>query len=389
MDQKSGEAMKKALAIIFLFLVLLLTGCAEDALNSGNPFVQNGNLQVILDQGIKGITIVSSQVTNAVIRLTGPTGIVQTATWNLGNPNVFFFNADITGTYSFGLTQTDTSNQTASTNLLFDFISGYNYYITVNLGGYVTVNVQTNGSVSSSSVSSPVSSVSSSASSSVSSGSSTSSLSSSPSSSSSRSSSSSTFSSVSSSSASSDMSGIQVTDITSYTARIVWTTAVPATSQVLYGLDDWLPFQTAVDPALVTNHSVLLINLIPWGHYYFKTRSVDASGNIYQSGLLSFDTPIDLTPPVIGNVRVSNVTATGAIISWDTDEPGDSEVNCWYWEGSSKITLTRYTSSLIWSHQITVTGLPPQKLITFNVTSKNNAGFSSTSANFTFTTPAP
>lgn len=383
--------MKKLCLGLPLFFILFLAGCADDPSKTGITSMSRGSVQVTLDQTKTGFTIAPSQVTNAVITLTGPTGTVQTAVWKPGDQNVFYFHADITGAYVLNLTQTDTSNQTYSTNFNLEFVAGFNYYITASLGGYVTVTVGTNVSSASSSVSSTVSSASSVSSSSISSSisSSSSSLSSSRSSSSTLSSvsSASSVSSTASSSSSAPISGIQATDITSYTAIIRWTTAVPSSSQVLYGLDDWLPFATAVDTNLVTNHAVMLINLIPWGHYYYKARSVDAVGNVFLSGLLSFDTPIDMTPPVISSVRSSNITSSSVTILWNTDEPGDSQVDCWYWEGSSRITLSRYTSDKVWSHQITVTGLPSAKTITYNVTSMNGAGMSATSGNYTFTTP--
>jgi len=178
--------MKKALLLVGILLSLALVSCADDpfANNAGN--VSAGNIQVALDDnpaasGIsKGITVGSSHVTNAVITLTGPNG-VQTATWNLGGSKTFTFNADVTGNYTLGLRQVDTSNFVSTTNVTYSFTSGYDYYITITLGGNVIVNIGTNATLpsSASSVASSVSSVSSASSvSSVSSASSVSSVSS-------------------------------------------------------------------------------------------------------------------------------------------------------------------------------------------------------------------
>jgi len=168
--------MKKVLLLLGIVLSLALVSCADDPFSTTGK-IASGNVQITLDDNgaalTRGIVIGSSQVTNAVIRLTGPTGIVQTATWNIGGSKTFLFNADVTGTYTLGLTQTDTSNYTASTNVTCSFVAGYDYYIAITLGGAVIVNIGTNGTLPSSS-SSSVSSVSSSSSSVSSSSSSTS-----------------------------------------------------------------------------------------------------------------------------------------------------------------------------------------------------------------------
>jgi hypothetical protein len=68
--------------------------------------------------------------------------------------------------------------------------------------------------------------------------------------------------------------------VTGTAAQISWTTDEPADSQVLYrvlGQTDYQ--QTAVDPGLVTSHSVLLQGLMPETTYEYHVRSVDSGGN--------------------------------------------------------------------------------------------------------------
>jgi hypothetical protein len=136
-----------------IVLSFALVSCADDPFTpNGQKAVSKGNLEITLsDSGVPlgktTIGIGASQVVSAVIRLTGPTGVIQTATWTVGGSSTFLFNADLTGAYTLGLTQTDTSNFTASTNVPCSFVAGYNYYITITLGGNVFVNVGTNGIV--------------------------------------------------------------------------------------------------------------------------------------------------------------------------------------------------------------------------------------------------
>lgn len=140
--------MKKNFIFLSFLLTAFLSGCGENAIDPGISSAFNGNIQVFLDQyasgGAKDIFIGSSLVTNADIRLTGPSGESLATNWSPGDPTVIIFNAGTTGTYSFSLVQSDTSNQSYTTNFSFDFVSGYNYYINVSLGGYMTVTLREN-----------------------------------------------------------------------------------------------------------------------------------------------------------------------------------------------------------------------------------------------------
>jgi hypothetical protein len=161
--------MKKALLLLGILMSFALVSCADDPYTA-NGKISNGGITITLDDNgtpLKGFTIGTSQVTNAVIKLTSPSGLVQTGTWNVGNSKVFTFNADVTGNYTISLKQVDTSNTIQNDSTNFNLVAGVNYYIGITLGGNVVVNLGgTNGTTSSaSSVSSTVSSVSSSVSS--------------------------------------------------------------------------------------------------------------------------------------------------------------------------------------------------------------------------------
>ena len=67
------------------------------------------------------------------------------------------------------------------------------------------------------------------------------------------------------------ISGLSVTTTTT-TATITWQTNEPATTELTGGV-------TFSDPALTTQHSVILTGLIPGGNYAYSARSVDAASN--------------------------------------------------------------------------------------------------------------
>ena len=62
-------------------------------------------------------------------------------------------------------------------------------------------------------------------------------------------------------------------------AAITWTTDEAATTQVVYGLNQYYSSTTALDNDLITNHTVILSGLTSNTTYNFKVKSRDASGN--------------------------------------------------------------------------------------------------------------
>lgn len=65
---------------------------------------------------------------------------------------------------------------------------------------------------------------------------------------------------------------------TAATATIKWTTNVPATSRVEYGLTANLGSSTTENTSLVTNHSVTISGLIKQTRYYYKVISKNSAG---------------------------------------------------------------------------------------------------------------
>ncbi|HEX5752797.1 MAG TPA: fibronectin type III domain-containing protein [Archangium sp.] len=65
-----------------------------------------------------------------------------------------------------------------------------------------------------------------------------------------------------------------------------WTTDEPASSQVEYGTTSALGSATAVDPARTTSHGMSLTGLQANRTYFYRVRSVDASGNAGGSQVL-------------------------------------------------------------------------------------------------------
>ncbi len=98
----------------------------------------------------------------------------------------------------------------------------------------------------------------------------------------------------------------------------------------------------------------------------------------------------DNTPPVISNVASSEITSSGAKITWDTDEPSDSVVN---YGTSPALGSTESDATMVTSHSITLAGLSEATTYYYEVqstdSSSNTAVDDNNGSYYTFTTTAP
>jgi len=90
----------------------------------------------------------------------------------------------------------------------------------------------------------------------------------------------------------------------------------------------------------------------------------------------------DRTPPRISDISVSNITETGADISWKTHENSDSQVEYWASPGQ----LSTLDTEMVLSHLASLTGLTPDTTQHFRVMSTDKAGNQAVSDEHTFST---
>ena len=122
------------------------------------------------------------------------------------------------------------------------------------------------------------------------------------------------------------LTNVVVSDITSISARISWSTNEPARSEVTYGLTTNYDQKSDGGEDVVTEHSVVLQNLLANRTYNLKAVSTDGSDNTGRSNNITFKTDEDFQAPVIENAEVSAVTTTGFDVAWTTNEPTLSRV---------------------------------------------------------------
>ena len=91
----------------------------------------------------------------------------------------------------------------------------------------------------------------------------------------------------------------------------------------------------------------------------------------------------DTTAPEISGVTASG-TSSGAIITWYTDEPADSQVE--YGLDATYGTTTAQGTTLVTSHSVTLSGLDPDTTYHYWVKSTDAHGNNAVSSDATFIT---
>jgi hypothetical protein len=147
------------------------------------------------------------------------------------------------------------------------------------------------------------------------------------------------------------------------TEQMSWTTNVPATSQISYGLVGG-PRQYQLDTTLTTNHVMNISGLNYSTQYSVTATSVDNLGNIANSDLQVFKSGIDTRPPIISNLTIQpSIIGTGSnaqgqlVISWKTDKAGTSQVAYGQGSGGSYSSRTAENTALVNNHVVVVSDL--------------------------------
>ena len=111
------------------------------------------------------------------------------------------------------------------------------------------------------------------------------------------------------------VSGIEVLNIGTRKATIVWVTERSSDTKVAYGLTSGEYFdEEAYNSKQVTDHKVTLNNLQPGTNYYFKAKWTDGDGNTGESQEISFRTE---DSPQVYSSKVDMVGLDYAIVSFE------------------------------------------------------------------------
>jgi hypothetical protein len=94
----------------------------------------------------------------------------------------------------------------------------------------------------------------------------------------------------------------------------------------------------------------------------------------------------DVTPPIISNVRVINITSNSATVAWDTNEAANGQVD--YGPAIPYASSTNHTTYLT-VHALNLTSLLPDTVYNFRITSVDAAGNAAYTTNLQFRTLPP
>lgn len=182
------------------------------------------------------------------------------------------------------------------------------------------------------------------------------------------------------------ISSISSSAITSSGATISWTTNELSDTQIQYGTTTAYGSTTSRNTSMVITHSQSLTGLSPSTLFHFRVLSRDAAGNSAISGDNIFTTPSapDSTAPAISGATSSNITLSGAVITWVTNEAATSQVE--YGSTTAYGTLSALNTTPVTNHSRTLSGLTSLTLYHYRVISKDAAGNTSVSGDQTFTT---
>jgi len=118
---------------------------------------------------------------------------------------------------------------------------------------------------------------------------------------------------------------------------------------------------------------------LPEGPYHVLVTNPGAEEGILHNG---FRVEADITPPVISDVRVIDITDISALVTWQTDEPSDSVVEYGIFSGNYTDSIS--DSSLVTSHSIELTDLTAETTYYFVVKSSDSSGNPAQSKEFSF-----
>lgn len=166
-------------------------------------------------------------------------------------------------------------------------------------------------------------------------------------------------------------------------ALIQWITSEASTSHVDFGQTIEYASGTVSNTDQTYQHSVNLTDLEPCTEYYYQVRSSDGSGNQAISSGYSFTTVCDTQGPIITNVRVEQVTDSGAVILWSTNEPASSRVE---YGVAPEYGIFSETQDYVALHAMPISGLTANTVYTYRVVSTDVSGNTTVATGYQFVT---
>ncbi len=164
---------------------------------------------------------------------------------------------------------------------------------------------------------------------------------------------------------------------------VSWSTNTEVSSIITYyPSSDASQARDEVNVKLVKGvHRLLIKGLFPETPYTMVVKGIDKAGNQASSDPQQLTTATDTRPPLISNLRVEGnivntseqVATAQLVVSWDTDEPGTSQVEFGEGTGTTYSQKTQEDSNLTYNHVVVISGLNTSKVYHLRALSKDKA----------------
>lgn len=172
---------------------------------------------------------------------------------------------------------------------------------------------------------------------------------------------------------------IQVTNITTTSAIINWSTIASANGTLSYGTAMSLGINR-LSSVFDNNRTFSLTGLANNTMHYYNVTSFDRYGSFETNGTFNFTT---LSAPIIAAVTHSGITNQSAVINWTTNENSNTSVT---YGTSLALGSASVLNDAAAFHTRTITGLSGKTFYYYNVTSCSQVGSCQTNGSFNFTT---
>lgn len=177
------------------------------------------------------------------------------------------------------------------------------------------------------------------------------------------------------------ISNVEVTEIGLYDALVSWTTNLPLSTGLDYGLtSEYGSAKLDTSGNLFTTHSLELDGLSDSTEYHFRIQGNDAEENLVQSDDYTFET---LTLPRVLSVSWENVEEGQTRVNWTTNVPTTSEVEYY---NEDQAPRTQGNTVLQSNHSVLLFGLEDATAYDFVVRGRDQFGFEAESSVNTFRT---
>jgi S1-C subfamily serine protease/peroxiredoxin len=171
------------------------------------------------------------------------------------------------------------------------------------------------------------------------------------------------------------ISALSLKSVADTSAIIIWQTRKPATGIVEYGPAGSYSNKTGAIAGLNRSHAVVMTGLKPKTAYQYRVISLDSCGNeVFSDGqnLMTEAAGPQSGSLTIINVAVSEISSSGATVTWVTNKPANSVISYGTTEASK--SNTRTDSNNVYEHKIRFEGLTPEVRYYLDVQSVSEKG---------------